>query len=348
MSIMISGREIGIGHPCFIVAEAGVNHNGDLKLARQLIDIAVQAGADAVKFQTFQAERLTTRDAPKSEYELQTTDVRETHYDMLHRLELSEESHNDLITYCKQQGIIFLSTPFDEDSANMLADLGVSAFKTSSGEITNLPLLAHIARKEKPMIVSTGMAKLGEVEDAIQTIESTGNNDIVLLHCVSNYPADPSEVNLRAMQTIAAAFQVDVGYSDHTPGVEVALAAVALGACVIEKHITLNKKLPGPDHQASLEPHEIKSMVHGIRMIEAALGKARKQPVESEANTASVTRKSLVAAKTIPSGTRVTRDMIVVRRPGTGLPPTMMTYVVGRTVREEITEGSLIKIECLL
>lgn len=346
-TIDIAGRKVGAGQPCFIIAEAGVNHNGEIEMARRLIDVAVRAGADAVKFQTFKAERLVTPDAPKAEYQSRTTDPGETHFDMIRRLELPRQMHLELMDHCREQGILFLSSPFDEESADLLDDLGVAAFKIPSGEITNLPFLAHVASLGKPMIVSTGMSHLGEVEAAVRTIVAASNNDYVILHCVSNYPADPADVNLRAMHTMAAAFGAPVGYSDHTLGVEIPIAAVALGARVIEKHFTLDRNLPGPDHLASLEPEELAAMVRGIRTVEASLGHGRKVPAASEANTAAVARKSLVAAQDIPPGTTLTEEMVAVKRPGTGLPPAMRPYIVGRSARTTIEAGALLRLEML-
>lgn len=345
--IKIADRNIGANQPCFIIAEAGVNHNGDLNIAHRLIDVAAESGADAVKFQTFAAERLVTSTAPKAEYQLQSTDVAESQYAMLKRLELSEQMHQELIRHCHDKKIIFLSTPFDEESADLLAALNVPAFKIPSGEITNTPFLNHVARKAKPMIISTGMASLSEVESAIRVIIATSNTQIILLHCVSNYPAEPADINLRAMQTMAQAFGVLVGFSDHTLGIEIALAAVALGACVIEKHFTLDRSLPGPDHQASLEPNELKAMVSGIRNITSALGDGRKQPVPSEANTAAVARKSVIARRTIPRGATLSENDLVLLRPGTGLPPMMLPYLLRRTTRVEIVQGTMIALEML-
>lgn len=345
--IDIAGRKVGPGHPCFIIAEAGVNHNGSLEMARQLVKVAAQTGADAVKFQTFKAERLVTPDAPKADYQLQMTNATGSQYDMLRRLELSPEVHYELMTYCREKGILFMSTPFDEKSADLLNDLGVPAFKIGSGEVTNWPFLAHVARKGKPIVLSTGMSYLSEVDEAVRVIRDVGCDRLVLLHCVSSYPADPANVNLRAMQTMAMAFGVPVGYSDHTPGVEVALAAVALGACVIEKHFTLDRNLPGPDHRASLEPDELAALVQGVRTVEAALGHGRKEPAASEANTAAVARRSLVAARDIPAGTMLTEEMIAIKRPGVGLPPALRGYLVGRTVRVDIQVGSLITFRML-
>jgi N-acetylneuraminate synthase len=345
--IDIAGCLVGPGHPCFIIAEAGVNHNGDMAMARRLIEEAARAGADAVKFQTFTAERLVSPDAPKADYQLQTTDREETQYQMLRRLELSEAMHHDLITCCQQQGVLFLSTPFDALSADFLARQGMAAFKISSGEVTNLPFLEHLARLGKPLIMSTGMATLAEVDTAIRTVRQAGNEQLVVLHCVSNYPTDPADVNLRAMQTMATAFGVATGFSDHTLGIEVPLAAVALGACVIEKHFTLDKTLPGPDHRASLEPDELVAMIRSIRNVEAALGHGRKEPAASEASTAAAARKSLVAATDIAAGTVLTSEVIAVKRPGTGLPPAMLPYVLGRTARHPIAAGQLLALELL-
>ena len=347
-AIEILGREIGPGQPCFIIAEAGVNHNGSLEMARQLVDAAARAGADAVKFQTFKAEKVIAPQAPKAAYQLQTTGTGESQLDMVKRLELSFDAFRELYVYCQDKGIRFMSTPFHEESVDFLDELNVAVFKVPSGEITNLPFLAHVARKGKPMIVSTGMSNLGEVEAAVRTIEETGNHDLVLLHCVSNYPADPADVNLRAMQTMAAAFGVPIGYSDHTLGIEVALAAVALGACVIEKHFTLDRSLPGPDHRASLVPNELFTLVRAIRTVEMALGHGRKEPAASEANTAAVTRRSLVAARDIRAGTTLTEELIAIKRPGTGLPPATRPYLIGRTARTTIPVGTLLTLEMLV
>jgi len=345
--INIAGRKVGPGQPCFIIAEAGVNHNGSVELAHQLVDAAVQAGADAVKSQTFNAERLVSPDAPKADYQLRTTDAVESQFDMIRRLELSPEMHRDLKVYCSERDILFMSSPFDEESADLLTMLDVAVFKIPSGEITNIPFLRHVAKKGKPMIVSTGMAYLSEVESAVKAIQESGNPQYALLHCVSNYPADPSDVNLRAMGTMTAAFGVPVGYSDHTTGIEISIAAVAMGASVIEKHLTLNRTLPGPDHLVSLEPEEFTAMVLGIRNVESALGHGRKEPAESEANTASVARKSLVAAIDIPAGTVLTEQLFAIKRPGTGLPPIQLQNLVGRTLRVDLGEGNPITMEML-
>jgi len=346
-SISIAGRMIGPGRPCFIIAEAGVNHNGEVEKACRLVDVAARVGANAVKFQSFTADRLATPDAPKAAYQLRATGAGESQVEMLRRLELSSEAHRELTSYCRQRKILFMSTPFDESSADLLHELGVPVFKISSGEVTNLPFLAHVARKGKPMIISTGMSTLGEVEAAVRTVEETGNRELVLLHCVSNYPADPSDANLRAIITMKNAFKLPVGFSDHTPGTEVALAAVALGACVIEKHITLSRALPGPDHRASLEPDELATLVRSIRIVESALGHGRKEPAASEASTAAVARKSLVTARAIPAGSLLTDESIAVKRPGTGLPPSMRARVVWCRVTRDVPEGALLTLDML-
>jgi len=339
-AIQIGERLVGYGHPCFIIAEAGVNHNGDIDNARRLIDVASEAGADAVKFQTFTADRLVTRDAAKAEYQLQNG-LHESQYDMLKRLELSAAAHRELQLHSADRGLMFLSTPFDEASADFLRQLGIEAFKIASGEITNLSLLGRVAAYGLPMIVSTGMSNLQEVEQAVSTIRDAGNTQLILLHCVSNYPAAPADVNLRAMDTMRDKLGAPVGYSDHTLGSEVSVAAVARGACVIEKHFTLDRDLPGPDHRASLEPGELKAMVRAIRNVEAALGHGLKEPSASEAAIAAVARRSLVAATDIPAGTTLRDEMIVCKRPGTGLSPAQRPLLIGRTTKTFIRSGDL-------
>ena len=346
-AVDIAGTKVGPGHPCFVIAEAGVNHNGSLEIARRLVDMAVETGANAVKFQTFKAERVVTPNAAKADYQSRATASSESQREMLRRLELPQEAYRELMAYCRERGILFMSTPFDEESADFLDGLGMVVFKMPSGELTNIPFLAHVARKGKLMIVSTGMSHLGEVETAVRAIRSAGNEGLILLHCISSYPANPAEANLRAMHTMATAFRVPVGYSDHTLGIEVALAAVALGACVIEKHFTSDKKLPGPDHQASLEPDELMALVQGIRTVEAALGHGRKEPAPSEANTTAVARRSLVAARDIAMGRTLTGELIAIQRPGTGLPPSLMSQVIGRVAAKDIPAGTVLTLEML-
>lgn len=344
-AVRIHNRLIGPGHPCFVIAEAGVNHNGSLPLAHQLVDAAVAAGADAVKFQTFVADRLVTPTARKAAYQKEAVGDSESQFDMLRRLELSPDAHREISKQCVARGILFLSTPFDEASADFLEDLGVAAFKLPSGELTNLPFLEHVGRKGKPIILSTGMATLEEVRAALDTVLHVHCQEVVLLHCVSCYPAAPEDANLRAMDTMFGAFQRPIGYSDHTLGVEVAWAAVARGACVIEKHFTLDRKLSGPDHRASLEPPELSAMVKGIRTIEHALGNGAKMPVAAEAEVAEVARKSIVAATHIPAGATLTRDMLTMRRPGTGLRPGLLDSLLGRRTSCEIPPGSLLTLD---
>ena len=345
--IEIAGRILGPERACFIIAEAGVNHNGDPDVALRMVDAAAEAGAEAIKFQTFSADRLVTKTASKADYQRRTTDPAESQYDMLRGLELPQEEYGRLMERCRVRGILFLSTPFDEASADFLERLDVCAFKIPSGEITNLPFLAHVAAKRKPMIISTGMADLGEVEAAVRAVRAAGNDRIALLHCVSNYPAVAASINLRAMATLASAFGVPVGYSDHTEGSAVALAAVALGACVLEKHFTLDRRQPGPDHAASVEPGELAALIHGVRQVEASLGDGRKLPSTGERATALAARRSLVAVRDIPSGSVLTDASIALRRPGTGLPPAMQPYVIGRTARRAIPEGTPITLEML-
>ncbi len=346
-AIDIAGRLIGGGAPCFVIAEAGVNHNGSVESACLLVDAAARAGADAVKFQTFAADALAAPGAQKADYQRQATGGDESQLEMLRALELPRSAYATILDHCRRRDILFLSTPFDEASADFLDGLGMPAFKIPSGEITNLPFVAHIARRRKPIILSTGMASLDEVTSAVATIEREGHRQVVLLQCVSNYPAAAADVNLRAMRTMAEACGVPVGYSDHTMGAEVALAAVALGACVVEKHLTLSRTLPGPDHQASMEPDEFDALVRGIRVVEAALGDGRKVPAASEASTAAVARRSLVAASDIPAGSVLTERSVAALRPGTGLPPSMRPSILGRTARVSIKSGTLITLEML-
>lgn len=306
-----------------IIAEAGVNHNGDLALARELIDVAAEAGADMVKFQTFSADRLVTIDAPKAPYQAVTTEPKESQHAMIRRLELTRVMHETLIAHCRSRGISFFSTGFDLHSVDMLMELGLDRLKIPSGEITNLPYLRHVGRYSKPVILSTGMASLVEIEAALQVLEKAGTQraSITVLHCTTAYPTPMADVNLRAMLTIRDTFHVPVGYSDHTLGIEVAIAAVALGATVIEKHFTLDRTLPGPDHKASLEPHELKAMASAIRNVEEALGDGIKGPTASEVKNRPSTRKSLVAACFIRAGERFSENNLAIKRPGTGISP---------------------------
>ena len=329
-----------------IIAEAGVNHNGDLELAKSLVDAAANAGADLVKFQSFSAERLATVSAPKADYQNQTTDQKQSQFAMLQQLELSPQMHEQLITHCAKQGIGFFSTGFDTQSVDYLASLGAVRFKIPSGEITNLPYLRHVGGFGKPLILSTGMATLGEIEAALDAlgIAGTPRSQITVLHCNTEYPTPVQDVNLLAMTRIRDAFGVAVGYSDHTAGIEVPIAAVALGATVIEKHLTLDRNLPGPDHKASLEPDEFAAMVRAIRNIEQAMGDGIKRPSPSEAQNKPSVRKSLVAAKPIKAGERFTSDNLTAKRPGTGISPMRWDDVLGRTASRDYGVDELIEL----
>lgn len=315
----------------FIIAEAGVNHNGSVDLAKQLIDVASDSGANAVKFQTFKAENLVVKNTRKAEYQKQATNASESQFNMIKRLELDVETHKELIAYCQEKNIIFLSTPFDHDSINLLNDLNLQIFKIPSGEITNLPYLRHIGKLNKEVILSTGMSNLQEVEDALTVLISAGTqkNNITVLHANTMYPTPMGDVNLNAMLTIQKELGVAVGYSDHTLGVEVDIAAVAMGASIIEKHFTLDKTMNGPDHKASLEPEELKSMVASIRNIEKAMGNSEKKPSPSESINIEVVRKSIVASQDIEKGEVLTERNIAVKRPGGGISPMKWDSVIG-------------------
>jgi len=344
-AVRIGSKSIGENHPVFIIAEAGVNHNGDINLARELVDVAVEAGVDAVKFQTFITEDIVTCHAEKADYQKKTTGSRqELQFDMLKKLELSFKEFRELKAYCDKRGIIFLSTPFDRKSVDFLEELKVPAFKIASGEISNFPLLSHIASKGKPLILSTGMSTLEEVEETLEVLHKARNSKLVLLHCTSDYPAKVEEVNLRAMRTMHQAFHLPVGLSDHTPGIEISLAAIAMEASVIEKHFTLDKDLPGPDHKASLGPQELKDLVRGIRNIEKALGDGEKSPSRSEMNTRLIARKSIVAAKDIKKGELLNEHTITVKRPGNGISPMRWSEVIGTKAVRHFNEDELIEI----
>ena len=329
-----------------IIAEAGVNHNGDLNLAKQLIDAAATAGADMVKFQTFNANRLVTRVAKKADYQVQTSNSEETQHQMLRRLELTDEMHHELIAYCKTRNIAFLSTGFDIESVDFLLSLGQQCFKIPSGEITNLPYLRHIGQLDKTVILSTGMATLSDIENAIEILEQAGTQraKLTVLHCTTEYPAPMNEVNLRAMQSIKSAFGIAVGYSDHTQGIEIPIAAAVMGATVIEKHFTLDRTLPGPDHRASLEPAELTAMVTAIRNIEMALGDGIKRLTASEAVNKSFARKSLVASRDIKAGEVFTAENISSKRPGTGISPMQWDEVLGKKAHRNFSEDELIQL----
>lgn len=329
-----------------VIAEAGVNHNGDLGLAKALVEAAAAAGADLVKFQTFVASRIIAPQAPKAEYQKSTTGTGESQQEMVRRLELSRGDHEVLIEHCRRFGIGFFSTAFDEQSFDLLVELGLDRVKIPSGEITNLPLLRHMTRLGKPVLLSTGMARLGEIEDAVEAIEQAGTPRrlITVLHCTTEYPAPMAEVNLRAMAALRAALGVEVGYSDHTPGIEIPVAAVALGATVIEKHFTLDRGLPGPDHQASLEPDELKAMVAAIRNVEQALGDGIKRPTPSELKNRAIARKSLVASRRIAAGEPFSASNLTAKRPGTGISPMRWDEVLGRRAPRDFSVDEIIEL----
>jgi N,N'-diacetyllegionaminate synthase len=329
-----------------IIAEAGVNHNGSLEMAFELIDAASNAGADVVKFQTFKAENLVTQSATKADYQLGTTDVQETQFEMIKKLELSYDMHLKLISKCKEKGIRFSSTGFDASSVDLLIELGVDFLKIPSGEITNLPYLRHVSSKGLPIILSTGMSTMQEVASALEILEKAGagKSDVTVLHCNTEYPTPIEDVNLRAMLSMKNELVVKVGYSDHTLGIEVPIAAVAMGAVVIEKHFTVDRELDGPDHAASLEPGELKKMVASIRNIEKAMGDGHKLPSNSEQKNISVARKSIVASQNILAGEKFTEENIAVKRPGTGLCPMRWDELLGLEAKKDFHADELVSI----
>lgn len=328
------------------IAEAGVNHNGDIEQAKALVDVAANAGADFVKFQTFKADDLVTKNAPKAEYQEKNDGAGETQHSMLKRLELSPDMHSQIIDHCDLRGIKFLSTGFDIKTVAFLDGLGLPIVKIPSGELTNLPYIRYVGSLARDVILSTGMATLGDIERAILALEISGTtrDKITVLHCTTEYPTPMHEANLSAMETIKDAFAVNVGYSDHTAGIEVAIAAVALGAKVIEKHFTLDKNLPGPDHLASLEPDELAKLVEGIRNIELAMGDGVKRPTPSEEKNALIARKSLVAAEDINVGDVFSEANVAVKRPGIGISPMRWDEIIGRKAHRRFKKNELIEI----
>jgi N,N'-diacetyllegionaminate synthase len=328
-----------------IIAEAGVNHNGDMELAKKLVKVAHEAKVDVVKFQSFVAEDLVTKSAEKATYQKEISDGSEFQLEMLQKLELSESQHQELKKFANSVGLEFLSTGFDIRSMEMLLALGIERIKIPSGEITNLPYLRYVAAQGKEVILSTGMSTLKEIEIALAVLVQGGIKlqNITVLHCTSNYPVRMDEVNLKAMTTIANEFQVKIGYSDHTNGIEVAIAAVALGATIIEKHFTLDRKLPGPDHIASLEPHELAALVTGIRNLEIALGSETKEPTESEVQMRLVARKSIVAKEYIRKGQVFSRENLTVKRPGLGISPMQWEEIIGSISSRDYSPDDLIE-----
>jgi N,N'-diacetyllegionaminate synthase len=335
-------RILGSGQLCFVIAEAGVNHNGDITLAHKLIDAAADAKVDAVKFQTFDPEKLAAAEAPKAKYQVKNTGEEGNQLEMLRRLVLLPSVYPELIQHAARRGLIFLSTPFDEDSSDFLEKMDLPAFKISSGDLTNHPFLAHLARKGRPLLLSTGMGSLDQVRAAVEAVRAAGDPPLVLFHCVTSYPANASDCNLRAMETLRSHFDVPVGWSDHTIGFDVSLAAVALGANALEKHFTLDRTLPGPDHVASLEPSELSAMVAAIRRIESSLGDGIKQPRECEVAIAAVARKSLHWKKDLHKGANATAADVIALRPGTGISPEKLASYLDRSVAREVRKGQML------
>ena len=331
--------------PTVIIAEAGVNHNGSIDIAKKMIDAAVNGGADYVKFQTFKAEALVAQTAEKAAYQKELTNADESQFEMIKKLELDRNAHDILIKYCKQKDIQFLSTAFDHDSINLLDELKISLFKIPSGEITNLPYLRHIGKMGKPIIMSTGMSNLDEVRNALNLLIESGaeKDEITILHCNTEYPTPMKDVNLRAMLTIKDELGVNIGYSDHTLGIEVSVAAVAMGATVIEKHFTLDRNMSGPDHAASLEPEDLRSLVTSIRNIEVFMGDGIKKPSSSETKNISVIRKSIVAKKPIKKGELFTKNNLTVKRPGTGISPMKWDIINGKVATNDYKTDDLIR-----
>ena len=348
MEIEIQGRKIGKKTPVFIIAEAGVNHCGDIHLAKQLVLEAKKCGADCVKFQTFKAERVVTEDAPKAKHQLKNTDPDEAQVDMLKNCELKPEFHKDLIKLCNHENIVFLSTPYNIEDVDFLDSLGVPAFKLASIHTAEPYFVHYVAEKGKPIILSTGMASLGEICEAVLAIRDTGNEQFILLQCTTNYPSRLEDSNLRAMQTMGAAFDVTVGYSDHTQDDTACIVSVALGAKLIEKHLTLDKTLPGPDQSSAADPEEFACLVNNIRNAEKVLGSARKEPCEIERENAIGLRRSIVTRKGIRKGSVITEDMLTFKRPANGLPPKYFYDVVGRKAKRNLPGDALIDLSDLV
>lgn len=326
----------------FIIAEAGVNHNGDISIAKKMIDVAVEAGVDAIKFQTFKAENLVCKNAKKAEYQKITTGTNENQFDMLKKLEITGKEHEELLNYCKKKNIFFLSTAFDLESIDLLNKLGMNTFKIPSGEITNYPYLRRIGKLKKKVILSTGMSNMQEVKDAVNVLKNNGTKNITVLHCNTEYPTPMECVNLKAMNTIRDELNVEVGYSDHTLGIEVPIAAVAMGAKVIEKHFTLDKNMEGPDHKASLEPDELKLMVKSIRNIEKAMGNGIKEITDSEKKNIKIVRKSIVASKNIFKGEKFTEENLTCKRPGSGISPMKWNEVINSIATRDYKRDEMI------
>lgn len=339
--MMLGGRTIRTGAPIFLIAEAGVNHNGDVDIARRLVDMAAEVGADAVKFQTFTADRLATHTTPLADYQREGVGFDETMQEMLSELVISDEAHRQLQAHAQERGLVFLSSPFDEERADFLAELGVPAIKLGSGELTNLPLLRHVAAKGLPIILSTGMATLEEVREAVRVFAGT-RSQVALMHCTSSYPTLPQDANLRVIKTLMDRFALPVGYSDHTEDHVAAVAAVALGICILEKHITLDRSMHGPDHKASADPEMFAEYVKRVREAELCMGSAEKQPTGGEFAIMSAARKSIVAAADIPKGAVLLQEMLAAKRPGTGISPARMQDIIGRRAATDIAADTVL------
>lgn len=331
-------------HHTYIIAEAGVNHNGSLRLAKKLVDKAVWAGADCIKFQTFNSEKLVSKNAAKADYQKKTTGNTENQLDMLKKLELTPKQFINLKDYCQKKGITFLSTPFDLESINFLASIGIKTWKIPSGEITNYPYLRTIGKRKENVIMSTGMSTIAEVKNAIAVLRKFGTKKITLLHCTTEYPAPYNSVNLQAMHTLKKEFGYDVGYSDHTNGIEISVAAVAMGATIIEKHFTLDHNMEGPDHKASLEPEELRNMIRAIRNVEKAFGNGEKAPSKAEKRNIPIVRKSIVAASHIKKGEVFSDINLTTKRPGKGTSPMLWERIVGTIAKRDYNEDELIEV----
>jgi N-acetylneuraminate synthase/N,N'-diacetyllegionaminate synthase len=343
ISIDPGSKTVGEGFPVFIIAEAGVNHNGDLQIARELVEEAANCGADCIKFQTYKAERVVTNNAPKAKYQMETTDRAESQLEMLRKIELSPEHHVELKKYAEELGLLFLSTPYNFEDIDLLESIGVSAYKVASGQIVEPPFLRMVAETGKPVFLSTGMSTMSEIEAALNTIRKTGNDKTILLQCTTNYPSMIEDANLRVIPAFRSAFNVPVGYSDHTVGEEAAIAAVALGAVVIEKHFTTDKNLPGPDHSSSVTPEELRSLIKKIRRTEMSLGKDLKEPTAVEKENATGMRRSIVACRSIKKGEIINKEDITFKRPATGLPPTDYDRIIGRKAVREIAKDDILQ-----
>ena len=341
-TVFIQSRPIGKNNSCFIIAEAGVNHNGDFSMAKKLVDTAVKVGADAIKFQTYKAERFVSENAHRAVYQTDSTGD-ESQLEMLKKYELSDEEFKELADYANSKGIVFLSTPFDIQSAELLHEIGVGAFKIGSGDLTDLPLLKKVASWGTPMIISTGMSTIEEIEESLHAVKKGGCNEVILLHCTSSYPVRPKDANISLIPVLRDRFNLHTGFSDHTKSTVIPAAAVALGAVIIEKHFTLDNDLPGPDHKMSLNSQEFREMIDNIREIEVALGDGVKKITEEEKGIMNVARKSIVAAFEIPKNTVIIREMLSVKRPGTGLPPCEIDKIIGKKTIRKIQKDSLIK-----